>query len=221
MADGRLARPGVVVRSAPWRVLAGITLMAACLFCLAGWQRHHQMALLFALMAVGTCAAAAGYVFDEESGDVADATPTSRPVRIAWRLPVAGLLAVAGVGALLALHQLDPATPWLHLAPVVVGGVALGLALSSALRRGGNPAPGDLAAVMTLGALVPIVLVDPLRRWVSLTSLQAPDYAPRTAFAWVVIVLACALVVLACEADPGRRPVIRAATRSTSRESIE
>jgi hypothetical protein len=70
-----------------------------------------------------------------------------------------------------------------------------------------TPAPGDLAAVVTLGALVPTVLVDPLRRWVSLTSLESPDYAPRTAFAWVVIVLACALVVFVCEADPGRASI--------------
>jgi fluoroquinolone transport system permease protein len=212
MAEGRLARPLAVVRSAPWRVLAGITLLAASLFCLAGWLRHDHMALLIALVAVGTCAAAAAYVLDEESGDVADATPTSRPVRMAWRLPVAALLTSVGVGALLGLHQLDPTTPWLHLAPVAVGGVALGLACSSSLRRGGNPAPGDLAAVVTLGALVPTVLVDPLRRWVSLTSLQTPDYATRTAFAWVVIVLACALVVLACEADPGR-PTARSPSR--------
>jgi hypothetical protein len=209
MADGHFARPVVVARSAPWPVLAGMTLTAASLFCLAGWLHDHEMALLVALMAVGTCAAAAGYVLDEESGDIADATPTSRPVRMAWRLPLAGLLAAAGVGALLGLHQLDPATPWLHLAPVAVGGVALGLALSAALRRSGNPNPGDLAAVVTLGALVPTVLVDPLRRWVSLTSLQSPHYAPRTALAWVVIVLASALVVLACEADPGRAPTSR------------
>jgi hypothetical protein len=213
MADGRLVRSAVVARAAPWPVLGGMMLTAALLFCLAGWLRHHQMALLVALVAVGTCAAAAGYVFDEESGDVADATPTSRPVRIASRLPVAGLLAVAGIGALLGLHQLDPSTPWLHLVPVALGGVALGLALSAVLRRRGNPAPGDLAAVVTLGALVPTVLVDPLRRWVSLTSLESTDYAPRTAFAWVVIVLACALVVLVCEADPGRAP-----TRSTARK---
>ena len=213
MAEGHLARPVVVLRSAPWPVLAGTTLSAVSLFGLAGWLRHHEMALIVALAAVGTCAAAAGYVLDEESGDVADATPTSRPVRTIWRLPVALFLALLGVGALLGLHQLDPSTPWLHLAPVDVGGVALGLALSAALRRGGNPAPGDLAAVVTLGALVATVLVDPLRRWVSLTSLQTPGYAPRTAFAWVLIVLACALVVIACEADPGRP-----ATRSTTRK---
>jgi hypothetical protein len=215
MAGLRLARPAAVVHSAPWPVLAGISLTAAALFCLAGGLRRHEMGLLVALMAVGTCAAAAGYVFDEESGDVADATPTSRGVRIAWRLPVAVLLAAAGVGALLGLHQLDPARPWLRLAPVLVGGVALSLALSAALRRSGNPAPGDLAAVVTLGSLVPTVLVDPLRRWVSLTSLQSSDYALRTALAWVVIVMACALVVLACEADPGR-PVARSGSRHDS-----
>lgn len=195
-----------MLRSAPWPVLAGTTLMAGALFGLAGSLRHHGVALLVGLLAVGTCAAAAGYVFDEESGDVADATPTSRPGRVAWRLAIALLLILTAVGALTGLHRLDPGKPWLHLVPVAVGGVAVGLALSAALRRRGNPAPGDLAAVVTLTAVVPVVLVDPLRTWVSLTSLQAPDYPPRTAFAWIVIVLACAVIVLACEADPGRSP---------------
>lgn len=206
MADGRLRRGTVVVRSAPWPVLAGTTLGAGVLFGVAGWLHGRDFALLVGLLAVGTCAAAAGYVFDEESGAVADATPTSRPSRIAWRLPIALLLVLTAFGALEGLHRLDPGKPWLHLVPVAVGGVAVGLALSATLRRCGNSAPGDLAAVVTLCALVPVVAVDPLRTWVSLTSLQAPDYPPRTAFAWIVIVLACAVIVLACEADPGRTP---------------
>ena len=195
-----------MVRSAPWRVLAGSALVATALFGLAGWLRQHETALLVSLLAVGTLAAAAGYVFDEESGDVADATPTSRPGRIAWRLPIALLLALTGVGALAGLHRLDPGRPWLHLAPVAVGGVAVGLAMSAWLRRGGNSAPGDLAAVATLCAVPSVVLVDPLRTWVSLTSLQTSGYPVRTALAWVVVVLVCAVIVVACEADPGRTP---------------
>jgi hypothetical protein len=206
MADGLVWRGVVVARSAPWPVLVGTTLVAGLLFGLAAWLRHHEVALLVGLLAVGTCAAAAGYVFDEESGDIADATPTSRPSRIAWRLPIALLLVLTAFGGLAGLHLLDPQKPWLHLVPVVVGGVAVGLALSAALRRRGNPAPGDLAAVVTLTAVVPVVLVDPLRAWVSLTSLQGSGYPARTAFAWVVIVCACTAVVLACEADPGRCP---------------
>jgi hypothetical protein len=206
MADGRMSRGVVVVRSAPWPVLASTTLVATALFGLAGWLRHHETALLVSVLAVGTLAGAAGYVFDEESGDVADATPTSRPGRIAWRLPIALLLVLTGIGALAGLHHLDPGTPWLHLVPVAVGGVAVGLAMSAWLRRGGNSAPGDLAAVATLCAVPSVVLVDPLRTWVSLTSLQTSGYPARTALAWVLVVLVCAAVVVACEADPGRAP---------------
>jgi hypothetical protein len=215
MVDGLVWRGVVVARSAPWRVLAGTTLVAGLLFGLAAWVRHHEVALLVGLLAVGTCAAAAGYVFDEESGDIADATPTSRPGRMVWRLPIALLLVLTAVGGLAGLHRLDPQKPWLRLVPVVVGGVAVGLALSAALRRRGNPAPGDLAAVVTLCAVVSVVLVDPLRAWVSLTGFQGPGYAPSTAFAWVVIVLACAVVVLACEADPGRAPRRRTPRKDT------
>ena len=58
MAGLRLARPAAVVHSAPWPVLAGISLTAAALFCLAGGLRRHEMGLLVALMAVGTISSA-------------------------------------------------------------------------------------------------------------------------------------------------------------------
>ncbi len=215
MADARLALPVVVLRSAPWPVVCGVTLAAALVFGLAGWLRHEELALMVALLGVGLCAGAAGYVLDEEAGVVADAAPVARLVRIAWRLPLAALPAVVGELALLWLDRLDPRTPWLHLAPVTVGGVALGLALSAALRRGGNPAPGDLVAGVALGAVVSVILADPLRRWVSLTSLQSAHYASRTALAWALIVLACSVVIRGCEADPGRRPA-----RSIARKDV-
>ena len=159
---------------------------------------------MLALLAIGICGAAAAYALDEEAGDVADASPTSRPRRVGWRLVMLILPAAVSATALLSLHRLDARTPWLHLLPVAAGSITVGVAVAAAFRRSGNPAPGDLAGVVTLLGVVLVVLVDPFRRWVSLSALGGVDYPIRTAVAWFAIVLGCVLTVTACEADPGR-----------------
>ncbi len=203
------ARPVAVLRSAPLLVLAGLGGGASAVFGGALLARRDQFAPLIALLAIGLCGASAGYTLDEEAGDVADASPTSRPRRVGWRLLMLILPMTVSATALLSLHLLDARTPWLHLLPVAAGSITIGVATAAVLRRSGNPAPGDLAGVVTLLAVVLVVLADPFRRWVSLSALGAVDYPTHTALVWFVIVLSCALTVTACEADPGRsRPVL-------------
>lgn len=199
-----LARASAVLRSAPWPVVTGLSLAAAVAFGVAVVSRHNDDALVPALLAIGVCGAVAGYVLDEEAGSVADATPTSRPRRARTRLPIMLLPGTIAATALLVLHSLDTRTPWLRLMPVAAGSLSVGLALAAGLRRSGNPAPGDLAGVVTLVAVVLVVLADPLRHWVSLTALSSPGYPVRTAAAWTVVVVGSALMVAVCEADPGR-----------------
>ena len=198
------SRPVAVLRSAPWPVLAGLVSGASLVFAAALLARHDEFAPLLALLAIGICGAAAAYTLDEEAGDVADATPTSRPHRVGWRLMMLVLPAAVSATALVSLHRLDARTPWLHLLPVAAGSITVGAAAAAAFRRSGNPAPGDLAGVVTLLGVLLGVLADPFRHWVSLSALGTVDYPIRTAAAWFAIVLGCALTVTACEADPGR-----------------
>jgi hypothetical protein len=185
-------------------VLAGLVSCGSSAFGAALLARHDELAPLLALLAIGICGAAAAYALDEEAGDVADASPTSRPHRVGWRLVMLILPAAVSATALLSLHRLDARTPWLHLLPVAAGSITVGVAVAAGFRRSGNPAPGDLAGVVTLLGVVLVVLADPLRHWVSLSALGAVDYPIRTAVAWLAIVLGCVLTVTTCEADPGR-----------------
>src|SRR5262245_13018697 len=118
MVDPGLARGAAVLRSAPWAVLLSFTALAGATFGLAILARHDTAGLLLALMAIGTCGAVAGYVLDEEEREVADATPTSRPRRTCWRLPIALLPAVVASTALTWLARLAPETHADRLLPV-------------------------------------------------------------------------------------------------------
>ncbi len=198
------ARPVAVLRSAPWPVLVGLVSGASLVFGAAFLARHDELAPFLALLAIGICGAAAAFVLDEEAGEVADASPTSRAHRVGWRLAMLVLPTAVSVTALVSLHRLDARTPWLHLLPVSAGSMMVGLAVAAGLRRSGNPAPGDLAGVVTLLGVVLVVLANPLQHWVSLSALGTLDYPIRSAVAWLAVVLGCVLTVTTCEADPGR-----------------
>ena len=203
MADLARAQASAVLRSAPWPVLLPFTALAGATFGMAILARHNEMGLLLALVAIGTCGAVAGYVFDEEASEVADATPASRPRRAAWRMPIVLLPLAVATTALICVARLTPETHATRMLPVAAGSVALGVSLAAAMRRAGTPAPGELAAVVTFGTVVLVVLVDPLRHWVSLTALDGASYPTSTALTWSAVVVACTWTVLACERDPG------------------
>ena len=154
------------------------------------------------------CGATAAYTLDEDSAEVEDATPTGRPTRVAWRLPIALLPFAAGSAAVLWLDHLDGATAWNRLVPVAAGSVAAGIAVASVLRRTGRLAPGDLAGATTFGLVILVVALEPLRAWVNLAPLGSPTYPRATALTWSLVLLASAAILAACERDPGR-PTIR------------
>ena len=203
MDEHASARGAAVLRSAPWPVLLPFTTLTGVLFGLAILARHDDVGMLLTLVGIGMCGAVAGYVLDEEASEVADATPASRPRRAAWRIAIAMIPTALGAAALAWVARLDPELHALRMLPIVAGSVAFGVALASAMRRAGISAPGDLAGVLTFGAVVLVVLVDPLRPWLSLRGLDTADYPPRTALAWAVLIVACAWTVLTCERDPG------------------
>jgi hypothetical protein len=192
-----------VLRAAPWPVVLGGCAAAAVLFGIAGAARHTGVFLPLSLLGLGLCGAAAAYTLDEQSAEIEDATPTGRPVRVAWRVSIAVVPCAAGATAVLLLDDLGGAAGWNRLVPVAVGSVAVGIAVASAFRRTGRFAPGDLAGAITFGLVVLAVAMDPLRAWASLAPLGAPGYPLSSAVAWALVLVGSAAALVVCERDPG------------------
>jgi hypothetical protein len=203
-----LVRARGVIRAAPWLAVLGVAAGGAGLLLLAALVHGTDVAAGIALLGVAACAAGAAYVLDEESATVTDATPSSRALRTAWRLPVVALPAAVGLGGLALLDGLDPATHWLRLSPLLLGAVAAAVAVAAALRRAGAATPGDLASVLVATSTVLLVPLDPLRRWAHVAPLgdgvSAADIG-RTVAMWAAVVVASAVVVAGCTREPAAR----------------
>jgi hypothetical protein len=193
-----------VLRAAPWPTLLGGCVAAAALFGIAAAVRHGGLVFPLSLLGLGLCGATAAFVLDEASAEVEDATPAGRRTRVGWRLPIALLPFAVGAAAVLLLDDLGGAAGWDRLVPVAAGSVAAGVALASGLRRTGRFAPGDLAGAPAFGAVVLVVANEPLHAWVSLAPLESPTYPRATALAWLLVLVSCAVIIGACERDPGR-----------------
>jgi hypothetical protein len=189
-----------VVRSAPWAGLLGVSLVAALLLVVA--TLTAGLAPVVAVLGLATCGGAAGYLLDEEASAIADATPTSRGRRVAWRLLLLALPLVVAVAGLFDLNRQDAATHWWRLLPLAIGALATGVASAAILRRRGASAPGDLAAPVTALGIVVIYAVDPLRRWVSLAPLGSTPHAGRSVALWAAITVTCTAITVVCSRDP-------------------
>ncbi len=198
-----------VLRAAPWPVVLGGCVAATALFGIAAAVRHGALAFPLSLLGLGLCGATAAFVLDEASAEVEDATPTGRRARVAWRLLVVLLPLAVGAAAVLVLDGLDGTAGWRRLVPVAAGSVATGLGFAAGLRRTGRFAPGDLASAPAFGSIVVVVAVEPLRALVSLAPLRTPTYPRATGLAWLLVLVTSAVVLGACERDPGRRAVRR------------
>ncbi|MGZ4637672.1 MAG: hypothetical protein ACXV2J_01300 [Actinomycetes bacterium] len=157
------------------------------------------------LLGLAACGGATAYVLDEESAAVLDATPTSRGRRVLWRLPLVALPAAVALCGLVALNRVDGSTHWLRLLPLAAGSLAIGVGFAAALRRAGTGTPGDLAGVLAVSLVVLLVVVDPLRRWATVSPLGNDAHAGRSAALWGVVVVVCGAVALACSRDPAHR----------------
>jgi hypothetical protein len=204
VSRGEWLRGARILRSAPWLPLLGSATVAALLLLVAVLAYRTAFASAATLLGLATCGAVSAYILDEEAAAVADATPTSRRRRVAWRAPLVMVPAVVALAGLLTLSHLDPATHWLRLVPLAAGAVAVGVGLAAALRHGGEATPGDLAGVVTLSVTVLVVVVDPLRRWVTVAPLGDAPHVGRTVLLWTAIVIAGGAVTVACTRDPAQ-----------------
>jgi hypothetical protein len=203
VASGSCGRGGRILRSAPWLPLLAGTGAAMLLLLGAGAGHGSGFAPVMSLLGLAACGGAAAYVLDEESTAVLDATPTSLAHRVLWRLVLVAMPAAAAMTGLLLLDRLDPSTHWLRMVPFAAGCLAIGVVLAAVLRRGGHPAPGDLASVVAVAVVVLLVATEPLRAWVSVAPLGDTRHAGRTVLLWAAVVLACGAVTAWCSRDPG------------------
>jgi len=202
--DRGWVRGARIVASAPWAALLTVAGAAAALLLVASVAHGTALAPAATLLGVAAGGGAAAYVLDEEAASVADATPTSRPRRVAWRLPLLALPAAVALVGLLGLDRLDRPTHWLRLVPLAAGALATGVGLAAVARRRGVAAPGDRAGTLAMTVTVGVVAADPLHRWVTVAPLGQAAHAGRSVLLWTAVVALCVLVTLGCSRDPGR-----------------
>ena len=198
------------LRAFPWPEVCLTTGGAAAAFTLAVALLPSAGGFRLLLLSLALCGAAAAFVLDEAAGPVVDATPTSRTWRLGCRLVIVLLPASVGVAGLAAAGRSDPTLLWQRLGLVLVGYLAIGVAVAAVLRHNGRPTPGDLAAVLVATGTFVVTLVDPLHRWVSVLPLGSEAEWGRTAALWSGVILVTGSTTLVAMRDPvARLPVLR------------
>jgi len=205
VARGRGLRRGLrVLRSTPWLPVIGASTAGTALLLAAALAPTSAFAFFAVVIGLATCGAAAAYLLDEESGVVLDATPASRGLRTRWRLVPLVVPAGAALAGLAVLDAAADRGQWElpDVAPLACGAVAAGTSIAAALRRR-TSTPGDVAAAVTLAAVLLVVAANPLRRWAPVLPTDGAGEG-RSALLWASVVLVAAAVVVRCSRDPVR-----------------
>lgn len=184
--------------------MAGASTAGGALLLTAAATPTAGYALFAVVIGLATCGSAAGYLLDEESAVVLDATPTSRGRRTGWRLLALAVPACVALAGLVVLDRADGSGQWewQRLGPLAAGSLAAGTALAAVLRRR-TSTPGDVAAAVTLTGVLLVVAANPLRHWVSVIPSDDTSVG-RSALLWAAVVVLAAAVVVRCSRDPVR-----------------
>ena len=200
---------GRLLRACPWPGICLTTGLSAALFVLARALLPSPVGFWLLLLSLSACGAAAAYVLDEDAAPVVDASPTSRTRRIGWRLVVLLFPASVGIGGLAMVGNDEPDLPWRRLVLVLVGYLAIGVAVAAVLQRNELPAPGDLAAVLVAAGTWLAVVVDPLHRWIAMLPGDPDASWGRTAALWSGVIALSAVTLLVALRDPAARQIRR------------
>ena len=204
-----------VVRSTPWAGLLGVSLAAVLLLTVGA--RMTSLVPIIVFLGLSTCGGAAAYLLDEEAASIADASPTARSRRVAWRLLLLVIPFGTAVVGLFSLDRQEPSAHWWRLLPMAVGALGVGVASAAIMRRRGSATPGDFAASVTALGVVLLCTIDPLRRWVSLVPLGSTLHEGRSVALWAAITVGCAATTAFCSRDPAiaRTVAVTSSVRST------
>lgn len=195
------ARARRVVATAPVPALGGSVCLSVALLGVAVWTAGTSLGVVPAILGLGVCTSGAADVFDEEPGEVLDATPTGRSRRMSWRLSLVLVpMAVSAVGVW-RLDVRDPAAHWPRMCLVALGLIAFCLAGASVSRSRGSATPGDRWGIAALAAAV-VVAIDPARTWAPLLPLGLPS-AGRSTVVWATVTAVCGVVLVWGMRDPG------------------
>ncbi len=206
-----------ILRAASWTPILGLVTAAGLLLTGAELAGGNLLGLVMLILGLAVSASAASYVLDDAAQQVTSATPTSRLRRLLWRLAIVLLPGAVAAASVLGVVAEDPFRHWSRAVPVLIGVLAIGVTVAAVVGSNAIASPGDLASLLAFALITGLIVVDPLRRWVSVLPLDQTPHPGRSTALWAVLSLMSAAVTLVCDRDPYRRRRSRKPPRKPSR----
>ena len=175
---------GPALSAVPWGpVAAGSALGAVCV-AVDRWLVPSGPGSAMLWFGLAGFASASAFVLDEAAAAVVDAVPRTLRWRTARRLvvglaPLACWLVATGL-----VSRSSADLSWSALAVTGTGVVLVALGAGAALRRAGNPTPGDVVAAAVGGGTTVLVLVGVPD--IGLV-LEAGDPTTRATLCWLLV----------------------------------
>jgi len=200
-------------------VAAGSALGTACV-AVDRWLAPSGPGSAMLWFGLAGFASASAFVLDEAAAAVVDAVPRTLRWRTARRLAVGLVPLACWLVATGLVDRSASALSWPALAVTGTGVVSVALGASAALRRSGNPTPGDVVAAAVGGGTTVLVLVAVPD--IGLV-LEGGDPSTRATAWWLLVSVVGAGLVAWGSADPAaghRRPRRAAAGHAPRRSAL-